>query len=152
MISALQKTLDDSEKFDRFAAQVLKHPDSPVSREVLKKQLAAEIEQRVGYNKRNFPGYDPQQPAPPPADYARLDAFGAIMNEAYYHAAEIPRQSHRDEPDRQRPGQLSVPLGYARAEPRAVDRPAERRPLLARAERRRGHRCLRRLSRSRTSS
>jgi hypothetical protein len=86
MISALQKTLDDSEKFDRFARQVLKHPDSPVSREVLKKQLAAEIERRVGYNKRNFPGYDPQQPAPQPTDYARLDAFGAIMNEAYYHA------------------------------------------------------------------
>ncbi len=86
MIFALQRTHDDSEKFDRFASQVLRHPHSPLSRAVLKKQLAAEIERRVGYNRRNFPGYDPQKPAPPPTDYARLDAFGAIMNEAYFHA------------------------------------------------------------------
>ena len=38
---------------------------------------------RVAYNVRNFPHYDPTKPAPAPASYGRLDAFGAIMNEVY---------------------------------------------------------------------
>ena len=90
LIEAMQKTLADAPKFDRFATQLLKGNDSPTGREVLKKQVAAMIERRVGYNRRNFPGYDPERPAPPPDDYARLDAFGAIINEVYYHAQKSP--------------------------------------------------------------
>ncbi|HEV3165283.1 MAG TPA: cytochrome c, partial [Isosphaeraceae bacterium] len=91
MIDALQKTLDDPAKFARFAAQVLKNHNDPTSQALLKKQIAAEIEVRVGYNMRNFPGYNPHvSPAPPPADYGRLDAFGAIINEVFYHAEKSP--------------------------------------------------------------
>jgi hypothetical protein len=47
-----------------------------------------QIKTRVGYNVRNFPGYDPTKPTPPPTDYGRLDALGAIVNEVYHFAAK----------------------------------------------------------------
>lgn len=90
MIQAMRKTRDDPAKLDRFAARVLKGMDGPAARALLKAQLAESIEQRVAYNLRNFPGYDPHAPVPPPANYGRLDAVGAIVNELYHHAVKSP--------------------------------------------------------------
>ena len=43
----------------------------------------------MGYNLRNFLGYDPASLVPTaPSRYARLDAVGAIVNEVYYHAVK----------------------------------------------------------------
>jgi hypothetical protein len=86
LIEAMQKTLADASKFDRFAVRVLGTLDSPTAREYLKLQLEKSIEVRVAYNVRNFPHYDPTKPAPPPDSFGRLDAFGAIMNEVYEFA------------------------------------------------------------------
>jgi len=90
MIYAMQKTIEDTAKFERFAAKVLGKNNNSAGQELLKAQLAAAIEKRVAYNLRNFPGYDPNLPAPPPANYGRLDAVGAIVNEVYYHAVKTP--------------------------------------------------------------
>ena len=47
------------------------------------------IKTRVGYNLRNFAGYNPRlAQQPPPTRYARLDAVGAIVNQAYFHATK----------------------------------------------------------------
>ena len=90
MITAMQKTRDDSAKFERFAAKVLGNQNSSSGQLLLRAQLAAAIDKRIAYNLRNFPGYDPNQPAPAPADYARLDAVGAIVNEVFYHSVKAP--------------------------------------------------------------
>jgi hypothetical protein len=90
MIYALQRTQGDPDKFDRFARAILGGHDTPERRARLAEQLTAVIAKCVGYNLRNFPGYDPHLPAPPPADYARLDAVGAIVNEVYHHAVFNP--------------------------------------------------------------
>ncbi len=90
LITAMQQTKNDSEKFTRFAAKVLGSRNNPASQMLLRARVAAAIDQRVAYNLRNFPGYNPTAPAPSPADYARLDAVGAIVNEVYYHAVKSP--------------------------------------------------------------
>jgi hypothetical protein len=90
MTYALKQTTEDGAKFGRFAARVLGANNNPAAQGLLKEQLAAAIEKRVAYNIRNFPGYNPNVPAPPPANYARLDAVGAIVNEVFYHAVKAP--------------------------------------------------------------
>jgi processive rubber oxygenase RoxA-like protein len=90
LITAMQKTRDDPAKFERFAAKVLGDQNSTSGQSLLKAQLAAAIDKRIAYNLRNFPGYNPNEPAPAPADYARLDAVGAIVNEVYYHSVKTP--------------------------------------------------------------
>ena len=90
LIYAMQRTKDDPAKFERFSARVLGANNSPSGQVLLKAQLAAAIEKRVAYNLRNFPGYNPSAPAPPPADYLRLDAVGAIINEVFYHSVKAP--------------------------------------------------------------
>jgi hypothetical protein len=91
LIYAMQRTRDDAAKFDRFAAKVLGANNSSSGQALLKAQLAAAIEKRVAYNLRNFPGYNPNAPAPAPVDYGRLDAVGAIVNEVFYHAVKAPK-------------------------------------------------------------
>jgi hypothetical protein len=45
----------------------------------------------VGYNLRNFVGYDPTQTVPPPPTrFGRLDAVDAIVNEVYWHTVLNP--------------------------------------------------------------
>ena len=90
LITAMQKTRDDPAKFGRFAAKVLGNQNSSGGQSLLKAQLAATIDKRIAYNLRNFPGYNPKEPAPAPVDYARLDAVGAIVNEVYYHSVKTP--------------------------------------------------------------
>ncbi len=90
LITAMQKTRDDPAKFDRFVTNVLGAQNNAASQLILKAQLAAMIDTRVAYNLRNFPGYNPAEAAPAPAEYSRLDAVGAIVNEVYYHAVKAP--------------------------------------------------------------
>jgi hypothetical protein len=91
LAGALQKTRDDAEKFGRFAAKVLGNNNTATNQADLKEQLAASIKARVGYNLRNFPGYDPAQISPAPLTrYGRLDAVDSIVNEVYHFAAKNP--------------------------------------------------------------
>jgi hypothetical protein len=90
LITAMQKTRDDPAKYERFAAKVLGNQNTSGGQSLLKAQLAAAIDKRIAYNLRNFPGYNPNEPAPAPATYARLDAVGAIVNEVYYHSLKTP--------------------------------------------------------------
>ena len=88
LTSALQKTQTDPAKFGRFATKVLGPSNNAANQADLQGQLATMINTRVGYNLRNFAGYNPNLPSQPaPTRYARLDAVGAIANEAYHHAA-----------------------------------------------------------------
>lgn len=88
LIFALQETLNDPAKFERFAVKVLGSQNSSTAQALLRSQVTAAIKRRVGYNRRNFPGYDPTKAPLPPANYARLDAVGAIVNEVYHHAVK----------------------------------------------------------------
>ena len=89
LVCALQQTSNDVAKFGRFAAKVLGSQNTPANQAELKAQMVASLQTRVGYNLRNFPGYDPRWTTPPPpARYGRLDAVDAIVNEVYYHAAK----------------------------------------------------------------
>jgi hypothetical protein len=86
---ALQQTQNDPAKFGRFAANILGSINTPGNQAELKAQLGIVIAARVGYNLRNFPGFDPaSSAATAPTRYARLDAVGAIVNEVYYHAVK----------------------------------------------------------------
>ena len=87
LTAALQRTQSDPQKFARFAAKVLGANNNAAAQTDLQGQLTMMINTRVGYNLRNFAGYNPnllQQPSP--TRYARLDAVGAIVNQAYFHA------------------------------------------------------------------
>ena len=86
---ALQQTQTDPAKFGRFAARILGPINTPANQAELKTQLGVVITARVGYNLRNFPGYDPaNNTQEAPSRFARLDAVGAIVNEVYYHAVK----------------------------------------------------------------
>jgi hypothetical protein len=91
LISAMQQTINDPARFARFAEKVLGANNTQENQSELKDQLAASIKTRVGYNLRNFPGYDPQQTAlVPPTRYGRLDAVDSIVNEVYHFAVKNP--------------------------------------------------------------
>jgi len=111
----MQKTRDDPAKFERFAAKVLGNQNSSSGQSLLKAQLAAAIDKRIAYNLRNFPGYNPNEPAPAPAEYARLDAVGAIVNEVciwatapYLHNGSVPNLDELLQPSAQRSKSFSI--------------------------------------------
>jgi hypothetical protein len=95
LIVAVKNTVDDAAKFDRFAAKVLagagKNDDG--GRTELKRQMGRWLAIRTGYNRRNFPGYDPAAAtAKGPLGsgaFGQLDAVGAIVNEVYWNAAKV---------------------------------------------------------------
>jgi cytochrome c peroxidase len=94
LVCALQQTLNDPARFGRFAARVLGANNNQANQSELQAQLVTSIRTRVGYNLRNFPGYDPRQTTPPPTTrYGRLDAVDAIVNEVYYHAQTAAAQA-----------------------------------------------------------
>ena len=91
MIASMQQTQRDSTKFDRFAGKVLRENNTPRGKALLKAQLDASIQKRIGYNLRNFPTYDPSLTVPPePTEYGRLDAVDAIVNEVFHLAVRDP--------------------------------------------------------------
>jgi hypothetical protein len=77
---ALKATRDNPDKLDRFAKAL--GMSSASDKAALTKELAIVIDRRDGYNTRNFP------PDAPPG-FARVDAFGAILNEVFHEAAKI---------------------------------------------------------------
>ena len=79
MASAMEATRDNQDKFDRFADRVLGPNSSKESEETLLAELNDRIAKRQGYNHRNFPGHGEE-----PVGFARIDAFGAILNEVSY--------------------------------------------------------------------
>jgi hypothetical protein len=56
MIVAVKNTVDDSAKFDRFAAKVLAGQNDSGAQAELKGRIARWLAIRSGYNRRNFPG------------------------------------------------------------------------------------------------
>jgi hypothetical protein len=88
LTAALQRAQSDPQKFARFAGKVLGPNNTALNQTDLHEQLTAMISARVGYNVRNFAGYIPNlTQQPPPTRFARLDAVGAIVNQAFFHAA-----------------------------------------------------------------
>ncbi len=61
LTSALQQTWRDPVKFGRFATAILGTSNTPANQVELKGQLATVINNRVGYNLRNFAGYSLEQ-------------------------------------------------------------------------------------------
>ena len=84
---ALKATRDKEDKFLRFASKILKDQDTPAQQETLKAQLTEIINQREGYNARNFSS----EPFPL---HGRVDALGAILNEVFHHVVKPPVPSN----------------------------------------------------------
>lgn len=74
LTASLKATLDDPEKFGRFQENVLGSKATEAQKARLKKDLQAVYEKRSAYQV--------QQHTDLAAGYARLDAFGAILNQA----------------------------------------------------------------------
>jgi hypothetical protein len=81
LTAALKATRDVPAKFDRFATEVLAGKNTADEQAKLKEQLSLVIARREGYNARNFPAGNG-------AGYARIDAFGAILNEVFHRAVK----------------------------------------------------------------
>jgi hypothetical protein len=77
--ASLVATRDDPAKFDRFAAKVGASGQDAGARDALRRDLDLIIKRRRAYLDRNFPS----DPLP---GFARVDAFGAILNEVYHRA------------------------------------------------------------------
>jgi mono/diheme cytochrome c family protein len=78
---ALQASLDQPEKFDRLAQNVLK-AKYPEHKEAFRAQLATTAQQIASYNQINQPRHGNQTVA---YGYGRLDAFGRIYNRVLAH-------------------------------------------------------------------
>jgi hypothetical protein len=93
MIVAVRNTVDDPAKFDRFATKVLAGKNDASGQAELKREIAKWLGIRTGYNRRNFPGYDPTASTPKGplgfGSFGQLDAVGAIVNEVYWNAAKV---------------------------------------------------------------
>ncbi len=77
---SMQLTLDDSGKFVRFQQRVLGKNASASQQLALKQSLKKELEKRKAYAKANHTNVH--------YGYARLDAFGAILNQALIATGE----------------------------------------------------------------
>jgi hypothetical protein len=80
LTSSMRVTLDDAEKFARFQARVLGKGASDSSKDKLKQSLKKEVEKRIAYGVANHTDVA--------YGYARLDAFGAILNQALIATGE----------------------------------------------------------------
>jgi hypothetical protein len=93
MIVAVKNTVDDMAKFDRFATKVLAGKNDAAGQAELKGKIAKWLAIRSGYNRRNFPGFDPNTGTPlgplGVGRFGQLDAVGAIVNEVYWNAAKV---------------------------------------------------------------
>ncbi|MEE9331768.1 MAG: di-heme-cytochrome C peroxidase [Methylophilaceae bacterium] len=72
--ASLKVTLDNAEKFDRFQQRILGDKASDKQKSVLKEGLQASYKKRFEHMQRNHSDV--------PSGYTRLDAFGAILNQA----------------------------------------------------------------------
>ena len=88
---ALKRTLDEPARFDRFAAKVL-GPGSTARRK-------AELRQQLDTIHRARTDYDATNRPPHPYGYARLDAFGRIVNSLLASGLGVNDESQKKAPD-----------------------------------------------------
>lgn len=82
MTAAMKATLEDAARFERFATSVLGAGAVPAARQKLRNDFAAQFTLRQKYNERNRSTFRKgNDTLPLPYGFARLDAFGRIMNE-----------------------------------------------------------------------
>ncbi len=81
LIAALQATLDEPRKFERFAQRVLTNPDV-TSQAELRTKVAAQLGEMTQIFQRSTPDT--------PYGYGRVDAFGIIMNEVFVRDLHQP--------------------------------------------------------------
>ena len=91
MTSAMKATLDDAAKFDRFARRALGKRPSSRAKAQLNKQLLESYEIRRYYNEVNRVKH--------PYGYARLDAFGRILNQVLVTHLDIHDKAQKHAPD-----------------------------------------------------
>jgi mono/diheme cytochrome c family protein len=84
LAASLHATLDDDEKFERFAAGVLAAPTES-KKDSLRQKLQKFADLRDGYNARNLPSSTGVA-----FGHGRVDAFGAILNEVTSRFLELP--------------------------------------------------------------
>lgn len=80
LTSSMKATLEDAEKFTRFQERVLGKHTSESKKAQLKQLLAKELEKRMAYAAANHTDVA--------YGYTRLDAFGAILNQALIATGE----------------------------------------------------------------
>ena len=85
LVVALDATLSQPAKFDRFASKVLGANNSTENKVKLKTDLQAARDVRKTFNDRNLPAHGATPFGP-----GRLDAFGAILNEVAVRFAQVP--------------------------------------------------------------
>lgn len=74
LVASLKATIDNQNKFDRFQQKILGDNASSAEKVELKKALKATYEKRLGHMIQNHSDIS--------SGYTRLDAFGAILNQA----------------------------------------------------------------------
>jgi Cytochrome c len=93
LLTALSKALDatvsDAGRFERFAKTVLGGEDSPAKRDELMAELKYVAKKRGDYNARNMPKADATQ-----FGFGRVDAIGAILNEVTVRFLDEPANHH----------------------------------------------------------
>ncbi|WP_455220478.1 di-heme-cytochrome C peroxidase [Kaarinaea lacus] len=82
---AVQATLQDSDKFDRFAKRVVGKSDAQ-AKLALREALEDYANTIAGFTVRNHTDIE--------YGYARLDAFGIIMNEVFSDDLRVPENNH----------------------------------------------------------
>ena len=82
LVAALQATVSDDAKFDRFAHTVLGTGYSAASAQSLRKDVRAATDVLATRQRVNKPGH--------PYGFARLDAFGAILNQVLGADLDLP--------------------------------------------------------------
>ena len=92
LTASLQATHDDDARFARFAARVLADSDqSPESLHELRTKLGEVAIARREFDQRNATDH--------PYGYARVDAFGIILNEVLQHSLKTPGDRNQRPPN-----------------------------------------------------
>lgn len=81
LIAALQATLDQPHKFERFAQRVLSNPDT-TNQAALRVKVEEQLDRMERIFQRSTPDF--------PYGYGRVDAFGIIMNEVFVRDLHQP--------------------------------------------------------------
>ena len=82
LIASLNATLQEDERFSRFAGAVLGNPPDPGKLANLRGQVAKQTAWLTAYSQRNTPSHA--------WGAGRVDAFGVIMNELFSHDMGLP--------------------------------------------------------------
>ena len=82
LAQAVEATVEEKPKFDRFADRVVGNPGKPADRGALRRRLVAYSNALAAYRDRNGPQFA--------HGYGRVDALALIMNEVFGTALGIP--------------------------------------------------------------